>query len=306
MEVKKIIIITGLIILVIVFSFVPFNNKRQVIIKSSLYDVAKEINDLNNWKRWYADLNADSLKISGIFNSDQSATTSSYSYTLHHFNPLSVSLIKKDKDSSSSVIEISPLTDSTTKVTWSERITIFEIIKRTIKPQYSRQTNLENLKKLMEDVNYKYGFFIKIVPVKDTVILTAKTKLVDNTSTHIVAYLYNFLQDFIQQHNLPAEKNYFYKTVLSDSEIAVGIPVYKSLNDTDNIKFLQLPANGRLVEGTYTGKLAGKQSIYTAIDNFMLDKHLKQVAQPFEQYNIGDTILQAKSNVNIKIYFPVF
>ncbi len=308
MEVKNIIIIAVLIILIIVFSFIPFNNKRQVVIKSSLYDVAKEINDLNNWRKWNADLKNDHIKISGSFNSDQSATiTSTYSYTLHHLNPLAVSLTRNNNGSlTSSLIEIASLTDTTTAVIWSEKITIFELIKRNMITHYSRQIDLDNLKKLMEDVNYKYGFFIKLIPVKDTLILTAKTKLIDNTSTHIVSYLYNLLQNFIEQNNLPAEKKYFYKTGLSDSEIAVGIPVYKSLNDSGNIKFLQLPANGRLVEGNYSGKISDRQLIYNAINNFMLDKHLKQVAQPLEQYNVADTMLQPGSNINIKIYYPVF
>jgi len=308
MEVKKIIIIVGLIILIIVFSFIPFNNKRQVVIESSLYDVAKEINDLNNWRKWNTDLKNDSVKISGSFNSDQSANiTSTYSYSLHHLNPLAVLLKRNNKGSlTSSLIEIAFVTDTTTAVIWSEKITIFELVKRNMITHYSRQINLDNLKKLMEDVNYKYGFFIKLIPVKDTLILTAKIKLIDSTSTHIITYLYNLLQNFIEQNNLPAEKKYFYKTVLSDSEIAIGIPVYKTLNDSGDFKFLQLPGNGRLVEGNYSGKLSEKRLIYNAINSFMLDQHLKQVAQPFEQYNVADTILQSGSNINIKIYYPVF
>jgi len=308
MEVKKIIIIAGLIILIIIFSLVPFNNKQKVVIKSSLYDVAKQINDLNNWRKWNPDLKNDSIKISGGFNSNQSANiTSTYSYSLHHLNPLAVLLKRNNKGSlTSSLIEIASVNDTATGVIWNEKITIAELIKRNIITHYSRQTNLDNLKKLMEDPNKKYGFDIRLVPVKDTLILTAETELMDNTSTHIVAYLYNTLQAFIKKNNLPAEKNYFYTTQLSNNKIAVGITVYKTLNDSGNIKFLQLPGNGRLVEGNYSGKIADKKSIYSAINNFMLDQHLKQVAQPLEQYNVADTILQPGSNINIKIYYPVF
>lgn len=306
MEAKKLFIAVGLSVLVIALSFIPFNNKREVVIKASLYDVAKQINDLNNWKKWYTGLGADSIKISGSFNSDQSAIISEHSYTLHHLNPLAVSLIRKNNVSSSSIIEIAPLTDSTTVVSWNEKIIIFEMIKRSLKPQYSRQTNLNNLKKLMEDVNYKYGFLIKIVPVKDTLILTAEASLADKGATNVVTSLYRELQAFIKENMLPAEKKYFYKTQLSDNKIALGIPVYKQTYNQGNIKFLQLPGNGRLVEGIYSGKVSDKRSIYNAINNFMLDQHLKQVARPLEQYNAADTILQPNSNVNIKIYYPVF
>jgi effector-binding domain-containing protein len=306
MEAKKLFIAVGLIVLVIVLSFIPFNNKREIVIKAQLYDAAKQINDLHNWKKWYTGLEADSIKISGSFNNDQSAITSAYSYTLHHLNPLAVSLIRKNNSTSSSIIEIAPQTDSTIVVSWNEKIIIFEMIKRSIKPQYSRQTNLNNLKKLLEDVNYKYSFLIKIVPVKDTLILTAETSLADKEAATVITNLYRELQAFIKENMLPAEKKYFYKTRLSNNKIAVGIPVYKQAHNRENIKLLQLPHNGRLVEGIYSGKVSDKRSIYNAINNFMLDQHLKQVAQPLEQYNVADTILQPNSNVNVKIYYPVF
>ena len=111
---------------------------------------------------------------------------------------------------------------------------------------------------------------------------------------------------YINANRLPSEKNYFYTTDLDSNKVAVCIPVYKRLHDTGNIKFLELPATGRLVEASYSGALSEKPSIYTAINNFMIDQHLKQVAQPLEQYNIADTMPNPGSNIKLKIYFPVF
>lgn len=307
MDTKKIIILASLLALVIVLSFISFNNARQIIIKAPLYDVAKQINDLNNWKKWYVDLQNDDVNVSGKFNTDQTLKTEFYTYTLHHITPVAILITKKKSVTTlSSSIELIPINDSTTSVSWKERLNFFEMIKRSINTRHSRKTNLDNLKKLMEDPNNKYGFFIKIVPVKDILILTAETKLIDNTSTHTVAFLYNQLETFIKENNLRSEKNYFYTTQLSDNKIAVGIPVYKQVKNTENIKFLQLPGNGRLVEGIYTGKVADKRSIYNAINSFMLDQHLKQVAQPLEQYNVADTVLNNNEDVNLKIYYPVF
>ncbi len=308
METKKIFIIVSLISLVIILSFIPVDNIRQTVIKASLYDVAKQISDLNNWKKWNPDLVNKSIKIDGSFNNDQSAIiTLTYSYLLHHINPVAVSLRRTlDGSSTSSLIEIASVTDTTTAVSWSEKITFFELMKRSIVEHFSRQTNLDNLKKLIEDVNYKYGFFIKIVPVRDTMILTAKTNIIGNSFAYTTVYLYNLLQKFIDKHGIPYQKKYFYTTALSNHEVAVGVPIYKRIKDSANIKCLQLPGSGRLVEGTYSGRLSDKQSIYTAINNFMMDQHLKQVAQPLEQYSVSDTMFNANSNVNIKIFYPVF
>ena len=303
MKAKKILIAVAIIVLIIFLGLIPFNNKQQIVIKASLYDVAKQINDLNNWKKWNINFINKNIHVSGSFADDQSVTIAPDSlYTLHHINPLTISLARKGNNSTSSVIEILPVTDSTTNILWNENITLFKLLTGS----NSRNVSLNNLKKLLEDINYKYGFLIRIVPVKDTLILTLESNTSNTYSINIVAELYHSLQLFIQENHLPAEKKYFYKTQLINGKIAIGIPVYKHINNRDDIKFLQLPSNGRLIEGTYSGKLGGKQIIYSAITNFMMDKHLKQVAQPLEQYNVGDTDLQPNSNVNIKIYYPIF
>ena len=306
MEAKKIFIAVVLIALIVAFGFISFNNKKEVVIKAQLYDVAKQINDLNNWKKWYPDLHNKS-KISGDYTTDQVATlTTGQQFILHHINPLTVSLTRKAKNNSStSLITISPAAgDSLTSVSWQENVSVYKMMERSFTKTNSRVITLNNLKNLMEDAHYKYGFFINIVPVKDTLILTAQGSL--NDSANITAKLYHTLQAFITQNKLPAETSYFYKTELENNKIAVGIPVFKKKNDADGIQFLKLPANGRLVEGIYSGNVADKQSIYTSINNFMLDQHLKQVAKPLEQYDVADTILHANKNTTIKIYYPVF
>ena len=307
MKAEKLIIAIGLIALIIVLAFIPFNSTREIVINSKLYDVVKQINDLNNWKKWNQDLGNSNIKISGDYITNQTATLSTNQYyLLHHVNPLTISFIKNSANASmASIIAISSSTnDSLTHISWTEHVTAFEILEQSFIKNDLRQSSLNNLKKLMEDVNYKYGFFIHIVPVKDTLILTAEMPFSDSINT--MTNMYQRLELFIKQNNLPAETKYFYKTQLSDNKIAVGIPVYKPAANDNNIKFLELPGNGRLVEGTYKGKLADKQTIYTAINNFMFDQHLKQVAQPFEQYNVTDINVNADSNINIKVYYPVF
>jgi hypothetical protein len=309
MNSKSIFIAPAVILLIIIFSFISFHNRSEIVIKAHLYDVAKQVNDLNNWKKWDADISNSKIKISGDYTTDETVTLSyGQYYSLHHVNPLEVSLKRNlSHASTSSLITISPSNnDDSTYIAWSETITIYTLIARSFSKNHSPQNNLNSLKHLLEDKNYKYGFFIKLVPVKDTLILTAEAEVTDNTSTHIVTYLYNSLYSFIKKNRLPAESRYFYKTILNNNKVAVGIPVYKQLSNSDKLKFLQLPANGRLVEGSYQGSLADKQSIYKAFYSFMSDQHLKQVAQPLEQYYVADTLLSANSHINIKIFYPVF
>lgn len=307
MKAKTIFIAAAVII--IIFSLTPFKNRSEIVIKAQLYDVAKQINDLNNWKKWDADISNSKIKISGNYTTDQTAKFSyGKFYSLHHVNPLAVLLTRNlGQTSTASLITIIPFTnDSSTYVAWNETVTIYKLIARSFSKNYSPQSNLNSLKHWLEDKNYRYGFFIKLVPVKDTLILTAEAELTDSTSTHIITHLYSSLDSFVKKNKLSAESKYFYKTILSSNKVAVGIPIYKQLTNSDKLKFLQLPANGRLLEGAYQGKLADKQSIYKAFNSFMSDQHLKQVAQPFEQYTVSDTLLNANSQINIRIFYPVF
>lgn len=305
MQIKKIIIAAALILLITIACFIPFENKTGIVIYASLYDVAKQINDLNNWKKWNADFNQNNVQITGSFNSDQLAIIKpGYSYTLHHINPLAVVLTRKNKNKSdSSLIEISPLTDSSVYIKWREKSSVLSLITKATSTSLIHN-DFTMFKAIMEDVQLKYGFPIKLVPVKDTLLLTVvATKPGEKNITPL---LYQQLVSYINTNSLPAEKNYFYKTDLDSNKVAVCIPVYKQLHGTKNIKFLELPPTGRLVEATYSETLSNKQAVYTAINNFIIDQHLKQVAQPLEQYNVADTMPNLNSNVNLKIYFPVF
>ncbi len=305
MQIRKIVIAAALILLITIACFIPFENKTGIVIYASLYDVAKQINDLNNWKKWNTDLNQNNVQITGSFNSDQLAIIKpGYSYTLHHINPLAVVLKRKNKNKSdSSLIEISPLTDTSVYIEWSGKSSVSGLITKATSTSLIHD-DFAMFKAMMEDVQLKYGFPVKLVPVKDTLLLTVvATK---SGEKNITPLLYQQLVSYINTNNLPSEKNYFYKTDLDSNKVAVCIPVYKQLHDTKNIKFLELPATGRLVEATYSGMPANKPAVYTAINNFMIDQHLKQVAQPLEQYNIADTMPNLNSNISLKIYFPVF
>ncbi len=157
MEAKKLIIAATLIALIILFSFIPFNNKRDIVIKAQLHDVAKQINDLHNWIKWNTDFLNRNIKISGDYTIDQTAILGSGQYySLHHISPLAVSLTRKlnDAPAAASLIIISPSeNDSSTYVSWHETVTILKLIKRSFTKVNSREANLNSLKKLMEDVN---------------------------------------------------------------------------------------------------------------------------------------------------------
>jgi hypothetical protein len=126
-----------------------------------------------------------------------------------------------------------------------------------------------------------------------------------------IPVLYSRLQEYCKAHGITATKDYYFlSTSFSDEknvQLAAGIPVQKqAAHQQDNFKFLRLPSNGRLVMGVYNGKYAAKQQLYTAMDKYILDKRLKKVAQPLEQYQDTDTSFAADSNIFMKLFYPVF
>jgi len=304
MRTKGLIIAAGIVIVLLGVCFIEFNNKSSIVVKAPLYDVAKQVNDINNWKKWDTTFKAGGNSDTGGFNNDQTLVTASGTYTLRHTSPVALSLTKNNNGSNAiTLFALTPLTDSTTVITSEEKITAFSYLTQNTAGGTSI---MASFKTWMEDATKKYGYAIQLVPVKDTLILTATAIIEDSSGKNTTGALYNLLYGFIQQHQLPFEKDYFYKTVINNKQVAIGIPVYKPVSDTSNIHCLQLPRNGRLIEGLYSGSTNNISSIYTAVANFMMDKHLKQVAQPLEQYNVADTAPRPNSDIKIKVYYPIF
>jgi hypothetical protein len=63
----------------------------------------------------------------------------------------------------------------------------------------------------------------------------------------------------------------------------VGIPVSSRRPEKGGIQFLKLPAQGRLLVGSYEGPDSIMSRLYQAMDKYVLDKELKKVAVSFEK-----------------------
>jgi hypothetical protein len=299
-------------VIIISSIYIPVNRTENLIIRSSLYDVSKQFNTLNNWKNWDLNFN-DSTNVTGIEFQDQTAkTASNIIYQLHYINPASISVVITNNHlTTQSFITASPFkNDSVSYIKWTTKTTIFNWVKDAISKTYNSQVDLHPLKLFMEDDKRKYGFQIHLIPVIDTLILTTETETRPDDIMQDIHILHVHLKRFIDVNKLSADKKYFYVTVLKSEQnklkLGVGIPVNKEEGTAPGIKFLKLPANGRLVTGFYDGKYAGKEKIYTAMNQYITDKALKKVAQPLEQYNIRDSLLTDTSGVKMHLFYPVY
>jgi hypothetical protein len=67
------------------------------------------------------------------------------------------------------------------------------------------------------------------------------------------------------------------------TEVAVGLSVHSLGPEEEGIKFLELPAAGRLLVGSYTGSYSQMGELYRVMDQYMGDKRLRKVAMPMEK-----------------------
>jgi hypothetical protein len=149
------------------------------------------------------------------------------------------------------------------------------------------EQGLKSLKAYLENPVKLYGFTIGIHPVIDTLILTkraivSRDKVKEKWAAlekELVAYL-------LDNRILRGEVDIYYGTeaVSSDSLAAVvGIPVSSRRPEKEGMQFLKLPAQGRLLVGSYEGPDSVMPRLYQAMDKYVLDKELKKVAVPFEK-----------------------
>ena len=305
----------GLLILIaaiLLASMSIFNYRQSIIIHEAIYDVAFQFNKLQNWKNWHKEFGGKNDILFVTNNQIQEASLAGKKYTIHILNPTAIEINQTvNRETAHAFLTAIPYKDgSFTYVEWNEKITGITWLKRKLFNQDIIEESLDNLKTFFLDDNRKYGFTIKIIPVKDTLILTKIMMIRPQEIKSGIPLLYSELRNYIISNHIFQTADFYFVSFTAankeKTELAVGIPVHTELPPLDGFKFLRLPSTGRLLEGAYKGTYAGRQELYNAMDKYIMDKKLKKVAQPLEKYNNSLTEINDTTQVTMTLLYPVF
>ena len=167
---------------------------------------------------------------------------------------------------------------------------------------------LNQMSAFLEAPKYIYGFDIKEVTLKDTILIT--TKFVskglptnDQIYTHadaLTKYLTSFNKVAINNPMVTVLEN-----PTNDYTIMVGISINGAIPETDLYRIKRMPVNGKMFVTDATGGPYSIQVAYAALKTFLLDAKRPSPAVPFELLLNNRKIITDSAQWNTRIYYPV-
>ena len=167
---------------------------------------------------------------------------------------------------------------------------------------------LNEIKTFAEKPVNVYGFDIKEISLKDTLLIVTKFKC-DKRPTN--AQIYNAtdeLSNYLNKFNVKAVNNPMV-TILDnqnyDYTVMVGLSISSKVPETDKYRLKRMPVNGKMFIANVTGGDLTIQNGYEALKNYLLDAKRPSPAVPFELL-INDRRLNSDSTKwQTRIYYPV-
>ena len=282
--------------------------ERVIRVNADYYDVSLQLLKLDHYKSWYPGYSksttGDSAGRTFLTAAD------GRQLTVKAVNPSMVAVTEKDGGITSvqSITAIPLSNERQTEVMWSASMPWYKRISWFFTGRDNLQEGLINLKATLEDPALRYGFAINIVPVSDTIILTATKTSADSLRAGTLQLLYDTLQHYIGRNKPEGVKGYYYVTANpvaeTKNEFAVGIPVMHAASNETSVEYLRLPATGRVLSGKApVGKL---KELYTAMNRYANDQGLQKVAQPLEKYDIEPAQVANHPEEEVELVFPIY
>lgn len=167
---------------------------------------------------------------------------------------------------------------------------------------------LNRMSAFLEAPQYIYGYDIKEVTLKDTILITTKfTSKGLPTNAQIYAQadaLTNYLKSF---HKVAINNPMV--TVLEnptqDYTIMVGISINGEIPQTENYRIKRMPVNGKMFVTDASGGTSSIQNGYAALKNFLLDSKRPSPAVPFELLLNDRRQITDSTQWKTRIYYPV-
>lgn len=317
---NKIFIVIGcfLLVFVVLLFAGPFTFKitGNISITYPIYDVAAQFTDLRNWTNWHPGLRGrdpGDLLFSGNPEKVNSsvATKEGNRFTLTAVNPAGIVFKENNKGKTiyQSLIAYSDSMGRTSRIFAIRYAGAWDWLKEKMHLQNKTSGELLGLKQFMEDPLSYYGFPISIIPVTDTLVLTRQAIVPAGEITRQLRQSDSDLVAYADANKLTGKPYRYVSRKDADHgmiSIAVGIAVNKRTPVAKEMKFLKLPAGGRLLTGRTTGGSSRIRALFASMERYMEDKGLKRVADPLEKYEYLPGPGQDTAHTGVEVQIPIY
>ncbi len=214
-----------------------------------------------------------------------------------------------------SFITANAVTNQTTAINWFlEFKTTFNPIQRfndyqeAIAIKNATTEILNHISAFIEEPKYIYGFDIKEVTLKDTILITSKfVSKVLPTNAQIYTQA-DALNKYLTSYHKIAINNPMV-TILenptNDYTVMVGISINGEIPQTDLYRIKRMPVNGKMFVADVKGGTHAILNGYSALKTYLLDSKRPSPAVPFELLITDRRIVSDTAQWQTRIYYPV-
>ncbi len=319
---KRKFVVIASIVLILLFGFlffapIEFGIKKQISIKASIIDVAKQITDLRNWPHWNTTLKKQDTSLFQFSNSTNNVNSflrfNNREYRIIQQNAVFVVVRENNEKEKPVYHSLYAFPDSfgrSTNILWIKNVSPFTWLKEKIKPSGKVEADLNSLKNFMEDPQQFYGFNIHVGPVVDSLVITKSATSLKTNVPRTISGLYKNIFEYAKENNIYVPENFprmanFYPINKDSVKIMAGISVNKKAPNKNGITFLEMPSHGKMLIGEYEGDYAGLKKLYAAMNKYFTDKRLQLIAAPYEKYLTDPQSAQDSLHMKIEIYYPI-
>ncbi len=302
------IVLTGLVFLLPI----RYPTSRQVRVALPINEVSPEFTQFRNWVKWFPGLQSASGTDIALSGSDSILNAPGLYLQMVNSGPDYINL-KEHEGTQSRYHSIRLFADSfgfATNVKWTEYELLPGWLASHLLQRSSVDRNIFALKAFADDPSRFFGFKIKIMPVQDTLVMTMNTISHKKDALKSLAGLYEEMHDFLEKNHTHADDSRYplggFQRHGNDSMVVMaGLPVRQKIVSGNNIKYLEMPAGGKMLVGEYEGRYSRIRELYKAMDRYKLIRNLVPVASPFERYIISPLNGADSLHVKIELFYPI-
>ena len=309
---KNVKIVTSLVIVAFIgffYLYIPTNLKLSTFKISNVHEltVTRLISDAKLLKQSFGtfyDSAKDKIEINGIRFAIQPALSNIVGIDIESEH------VKKQ-----SFITANSVTKETTAINWFlEFKTTWNPIQRlkdyqeAIKIKKATAQLLNTLNDYVEQTKHIYGFDIKEVTLKDTVLISTKfisKGLPTNAQIYTQAealnkYLTSFHKKALNNPMVTVLEN-----PSNDYTVMVGVSIDGAVPETDIYRIKKMPVNGKMFVTDVIGGPHAIRNGYDALKNYLLDAKRPSPAVPFELLVTDRNQITDSTKWQTRIYYPV-
>jgi effector-binding domain-containing protein/Zn/Cd-binding protein ZinT len=313
---KKIIVLILAAVLLLIVFFIPVTQQKSLLIKSSFFNVYKQLTNADKWKNWRPDLRkayeSDSTKI--VIKKDSSSFTIDNAAIHLQVKSAGSEFTVSEQDSNKTVnYSYSVIPDKFPNKTWItvfKHTNIFGYLTHGFGQVTFSDTHADDLKNFMETDSLIYGYKIYKTRVPESNLIVIRKEVLAKDKFSEAAAMFATLQHYVATHGLkqtqPVIAQFLPKGTTDSAQVNIGLFIDREIGSDKVVTFTRMPKGGPLYSAKFKGKFSERKKAYAGLQQYFTDHLYQSAILPFETYLDNKLPTSDTGKVNMQINFTSF